>query len=231
MNNKGLLNVDTNVDPIYQKYLNNYAGMTNEQQKIFDDYFRTEQKNGCGKIGGMSKGGMSKTGYLDLVVKKGEKFVTFDKVLSKLGVDEDEVNEIPPYSFGGFDYYGKEIIQGKLGFTNKYQITWLLFSDTQVYLYSFTFDMLSGTTRESCEEYFYKDVTNITTTQNQREIIVYTNSGCGGAKTTSKSIEIYNTFKIIVPGDTLECGVVELDDNLLNKIQATKAKIREKKNQ
>jgi len=139
------------------------------------------------------------------------------KALGKIGLDEDQLKEIPPVYFHGFHYkddanyrIGKD---GRLR-SSKYSATWLFFSSTQVYMYQYIFDLTEDSKKEKTEEYFYKDITNFST--NTETIDVY------GKK------KEYNEFALVVPGDKFYCsmsGVPDADQ----AISAMKQKLREKK--
>ena len=136
--------------------------------------------------------------------------------INKIGLDEDELQEIAPIYFHGYEHDGARWRIGKDGRlrTSKYSATWLFFSGTQVYAYQYILDMASNDKKERTEEYFYKDVTNFSTTT---ETV-----GEGNQKR-----EI-NEFAIIVPGDRFKCSISGVPD-ADRSISAMKQKLREKK--
>ena len=113
--------------------LNQYkAGKTAEQQRVID-YFCKEE--GC-----MSKN-MSDDEYSQMVIKKRDSLNLRAKALSKIGLDEDEVNEIPPALFEGYVFknaFAKKRANGNW-VSSAYQVAWLFFSSTQIYVYRYTF--------------------------------------------------------------------------------------------
>ena len=137
--------------------LNQYkAGKTAEQQRVID-YFCKEE--GC-----MSKN-MSDDEYSQMVIKKRDSLNLRAKALSKIGLDEDEVNEIPPALFEGYVFknaFAKKRANGNW-VSSAYQVAWLFFSSTQIYVYRYTFNMDEDKKQESTDEFFYKDVTSFST--------------------------------------------------------------------
>lgn len=149
------------------------------------------------------------------------------KALNKIGIDEDQLKEISPVFFEGYAsenaFIGKD---NKLRST-KYDTAWLFFSDTQVYMYSCKFDLTSDEKHESTEEYFYKDITNFSTSAETIEAIK-TKNGCFNRKEELVKRE-YSDFGLIVPGDKFRCSTSNVKD-LDRSINAMKQKLREKKN-
>jgi len=154
------------------------------------------------------------------------------KALNKLGVDESEVNEIEPVHFEGYRFDGNVFVKrGKDGIwrSSAYQLTWLFFSSSQVYVWQNTFNMDEGGKKERTEEYFYKDITNFSATSETDELETVVPGGCmGGAKVTRVQVH-NNEFKLTVPGDKLSCSMVQ-NEYTERAIQGMKAKLREKKN-
>jgi hypothetical protein len=151
-----------------------------------------------------------------------------DKALGKIGLDESEVNEIEPVNFEGW-LYGKNVGWAKYGTDNNprssaYQVTWLFFSSTQVYIYKQTFNFDKDDKKVSTEEYFYKDITNFSTITDTVEQSFWNNN--------LKRYEVKNVdsndFAITVPGDKFYCSM-EQNDYTERAIQGMKAKLREKK--
>lgn len=89
-----------------------------------------------------------------------------EKALAKLGIDEDEVKEIAPITFGGYKYSGIDYIKlgaDNLWRTNKYEAAILFFSEHEVHWYSYVFDTTKAQATESTEVYFYKDIVSAST--------------------------------------------------------------------
>lgn len=190
------------------------AGKTQEQQAVIKYFFGM----GTGCCGGP----MSDDEYREIVSKTRGADDYKQRALSKVGVDEDMVQEIPPVTFEGFSpyvcYAKKDEKTGKW-LTSKYEITWLFFGEEQVYLYSYAFSLDDGSKKEETNEYFYKDITSFSTALDTTET------------TTKKGKETCetNVFRMVVPGDKFICSMEATPDNG-SSIAAMKQKLREKKN-
>ncbi len=173
--------------------------------------------------------GMKDDGYEELVKTKLNSLNLKQKALGKIGLDEDQVNEINPIFLHGYNYDKKGVLS-KVGSDGRsrssvYDTTWLLFSDTHVYMYAHTFDMCSGSKWEKTEEYFYKDITNFSTATDSIEVTKFT--GC--KKETVKKIMVeFSRFALVVPGDKFFCSTSGVPD-AEQSVSAMKQKLREKK--
>lgn len=156
------------------------------------------------------------------------KLNTKQRALNKIGLDEDQLREIDPVFFEGYSsenaFVGKD---DKLRST-KYETAWLFFSDTQVYMYSYKMDMMSDDKKESTEEYFYKDITNFSTSAETIEAFK-TKTGCFGSSEKEKVNREFSNFGLIVPGDKFRCSTSNVK-KLDQSVNAMKQKLREKKN-
>jgi hypothetical protein len=199
-------------------------GRSPEQQKVIKYFMAPE---GC-----FSKN-ISDEEYDQLVQSKYAGLNLKQRALDKTGVDESQVNEISPCEFRHW-HFDKNTLQkrGKDGRfrSSAYQVTWLLFSDKQVYVYQYTFNMNEDGKKERTEEYFYKDITNFSTSSESEEK-EYWEAGKGCLNkvptVTRKNID-HDVFYLIVPGDKFGCDIASVEDSS-NVIQAMKAKLREKK--
>ena len=201
-----------------------------EQQKIFD-YLTKEP--GCGCFGHR----MTDEEFAKLVESKIEALKLKEKALSKIGLDIDEVNEINPVNFVDFvldDAYVKKTAFGDY-VSNYVQSTWIFFSATQVYLYTYTLWLDRDKKKEDTLEYFYRDITAMSTSSKEsktKSVLTYKKSGClGGKKVSLANTEIIETtkFQLIVPGDKLWISMKSSEQNEAS-VQAMKQKLREKKN-
>ena len=165
--------------------------------------------------------------YGEMVMAKLNGLNLKQKAIGKIGLDEDQLREIPPVFLHGYncgkDTYVRVGKDGRLRST-KYDATWLFFSSTQVYMYSYTLDMISDSKKESTEEYFYKDIVNFSTSTETIEAIEL--KGCSGQphKTTTE----YNQFALVVPGDKFYCSISGVP-NADESVSGMKQKLREKK--
>lgn len=159
--------------------------------------------------------------YLDMVRRKRDSMNFKRKALNKIGLDEEEVSEIPPAMFEGFVFknaYAKQNAAGKW-VSSAYQVSWIFFSSTQVYLYSCTFNMDEDKKNERTDEFFYKDVTSFSTISDSD--IAH---GLGG-----NTFEVTSEqFAMVVPGDKLFMAMGDIQ-NADAIIQGMKQKLREKK--
>lgn len=193
--------------------LNQYkAGKTHDQQTVID-YF-------CKQEGCLSKN-ITDEEYSQMVIAKRDSLNLRAKALGKIGLDEEEVSEIPPAVFEGYVFknaFAKRRADGKW-VSSAYQVAWLFFSSTQIYVYRYTFNMDEDKKQESTDEFFYKDVTSFSTSTETE-----TAHGLGDDKFEVET----NKFKMVVPGDKI---FVSMDgvDNSEDIIQAMKQKLREKK--
>lgn len=196
--------------------LKNYCrGKSAEQVKVIE-YF-------CKQEGCLSKN-MSDDEYSQMVIRKRDSLNLRQKALNKIGLDEDEVSEIPPAVFEGYVFknaFAKKRANGNW-VSSAYQVSWLFFSATEVYIYQYTINMDEDKKSESTEEYFYRDVTSFNTrteTENAKDI--------HGNKIEVES----NKFAIIVPGATLCVALDDTNGDFEAAIQSMKQKLREKKMQ
>ncbi len=146
-----------------------------------------------------------------------------ERALRKLGIDEDEVNEIAPIIFDGFDYDSYDYI--KLGAdnfyrTNTYKCFVFLFSANEVHLYTYSFNLTSDRQIERTDTFFYKDIVSVTTST------VGTSISVGNGESSQfdrESFELRTTG-----GNTLSCSVRNVDD-AQRSIKGMRALLKEKK--
>lgn len=147
------------------------------------------------------------------------------QAINKIGLDESEIREIEPVHFEGYVYDTNSLYkkgQDGIDRSSKYQVTWIFFNANQLYLYQNTFNMAEDGKKERTEEYFYRDITNFSTTTETEEVVV------GGNK--EARIKIDSTkFSIVVPGDKLLCSM-EQSEYTENSIKGMRSMLRDKKN-
>jgi hypothetical protein len=201
-------------------------GRTEEQKNALKYFY---QYKGCifGHL-------MTDQEYEQMVVKMINSTDWKKKALAKIGMEEEDVQEVRPIHFEGFDYtpkhslslYGKDMKWR----SSHYQISWVFCSATQVYVWQYTFSTIDDTKKERTEEYFYKDITNFSTVTETIEKEVPIKTSCKGeVEFGLKNVED-KQFSIIVPGDRLNCQMEDEDDTVEASIRGLKAKLREKKN-
>ena len=191
-----------------------YEGKTPEQKEVIR-YFLVD---GC------LRKKMSDAEYDAFVQKRVPELK--QRGMDKIGLDEDQLKEIEPVHFEGYvfdkDSYAKKG-EDKLWRSSKYQVSWLFFSDTQVYLYQKTMSFDEKNDKERTEEYFYKDITNFSTVSESTEVKVEGKNG----KNEIQQVDT-TQFKLVVPGDSFFCAM-DQNDYTEGAVQGMKAKLREKK--
>lgn len=189
-------------------------GKTGTQKKVIK-YFL-----GSGCINALF--GMKDEAYSEIVRSMAEGNGLKQTALKKLGIDEDQVKEIPPVYFEGYVFDKAYAKRGNDGIwrSSKYQMTWLFFSSDQVYIHSYTFNTDEDSKSSKSEEYFYKDVTNFSSSSDTTE----TRPDASGKKRTVES----HLFSMVVPGEKFTCSMQGTQENEA-VIQAMKQKLREKK--
>lgn len=202
-------------------------GRTPEQKKVIK-YFYGE--GGC--LSFLSPG-LKDADYDALLAEKVKSMDFKRKALNKIGLDESEVSEIEPVHFEEFAFDTPNSL-AKLGKDNKwrstsYQISWIFFSSTQIFVYQYTLNMNDDSKKESTEEYFYKDITNFSTANDSVEKEVALKTSCKGEVTYGRKNIDTDRFAIIVPGDKFYCAMTASEYSE-STIQGMKAKLREKKN-
>jgi hypothetical protein len=194
-------------------------GRPQQQQDVIKYFF--------GKGGFLTKR-ITDADYDNLVASTIKQSDFKQKALAKIGLDESQVSEIEPVHFEGWTF-GKNVDWAKQGTDNKYrssayQITWLFFSSSQVYIYRNTIHFSKDDKKVSTEEYFYKDITNFSTVTDTVEQQFWNSNE---KKYYVKNVDS-NDFAITVPGDKFYCSM-EQNDYTERAIQGMKAKLREKK--
>lgn len=150
------------------------------------------------------------------------------KAMDKIGLDESQLKEIDPVYFADYLFDGKKTF-AKRGADGKwrssaFQISWLFFSSSQVYLYQYIFNMDEDGKNEITEEYFYKDITSFSTSTDTVETPYWDPKK---KKMMLENVDS-NRFKLVVPGQSFYCPM-EQNEETERAIQAMKAKLREKK--
>ena len=207
------------------KELKNRSKGRNENQKKALRYFLVDD-SGC--LGFLKK--TVKDEEYDALVKSVlNSFNSKQKAMAKIGLDESELKEIDPVHFAGY-VFGDNNSFTKRGKDNlyrssKYEICWLFFSSTQVNCYKFAFNLDEDGKKETTEEYFYKDITNFSTSSDTVETPYW---DFKQNKTILENVDS-NRFQLTVSGDKFYASLVQ-NEYTERAIQAMKAKLREKKN-
>lgn len=201
-------------------------GKNSEQQAIIKFFY--------GSGGGCTGSGMTVEQYQEKVRARRATLDDKAMALRKLGIDEEEVQEIEPVTFEGYVFNDKVDNLVARATTNtwvssEYMITWLFFGEKELFIYQYSFNMTSDSKRENTMQYFYQDVTNFTASSETYQKIVSEPSGCMGSPTYMTASVNADEFKIVVPGDTLRCSMTPTDDTD-SAIRGMRNKLREMKN-
>jgi len=199
-------------------------GRTPDQQKVIKYFFGS---------GGCFKKGLSDAEYDSMVMAKAKSIDFKQKALDKIGLDESQVNEVAPLHLESYLFDdGKNIYfrRGKdlVWRSSQYQVSWIFSSSSQVYVYQYTFNMDEDGKKEGTEEYFYKDITNFSTSSDTIEKTVPGKTSCTGKTSYIRTKVDSNRFTLTVSGDKFYCAMKQ-NDYTEKAIQAIKAKLREKK--
>ena len=220
-----------------------------EHQRIIQ-YFAIGEGDGCLK---RPTHGITDDSYDRMVMDKVNGLGLKHKAIEQIGLDIDQLKEIPPIFLHGYSFESIEVggpnanalvnklagnisptysrfgSDGRLR-TSKYDATWLFFIDAQIYMYKYTMDMASDSMKETIREYFYKDITNFSTefqsvSPPQQSGLQAQVSGClfGPPK-----IRESNVFLLVVPNDMFACSISGVAD-AERSIFAMKQLMREKK--
>ncbi len=203
-------------------------GKTAEQKKVID-FFASGGKGGC------LSGTMDLQAYLQAVDRRVNSIDFRTLAMQKIGIDESQINEIAPICLTNFrfddDCYS---VIGTLkhdnhvyAVSNQYSVSWLFFSNTQMYVYTYIFDMLSNNIWEFCREFFYTDITCFRTLHRVIERIEA--KGCLRAKPVHTDYDV-DTLCITVPGEDYSISIKNSPE-CINSIYAARAFVREKKYQ
>ena len=203
-------------------------GKSKEQKKIIDFFYKEDAC--CGLIKGSP---IKFDEYINMVQAKCDSFNHKARAMDMIGLDESQIEEIPPIVFSSFVYSGKDVelkVDDGDVVSTHYSVTWIFFSATQMYTYKLTFSMISDDVDEETNDFFYTDVTNFSTGHKLVEKIDF-GKGCGclpGGADATKNNYTVDSLEIIVPGASYSFSLRN-NGNVARSIQAAKAMIREKK--
>lgn len=204
-------------DNAYQRAI---SGKNEEQRKVISYLFgKPITAGGCFS----SDTFLSDDEFLQIVRSKRDALDLKKKAINKIGLDEDELAEMPPVCFEGFtfkDAWAKKNNKGAY-VSSCYQVSWIFFSSEQVYLYQYVIYLDEDKKKESTEEYFYSDVTSFATRTETES--AKNNEG-------EKFDVETNKFAMIVPGATLTVALEDTSGDFEEAIRRMKYKLREKKN-
>ncbi len=193
-------------------------GKSEDQKKVIKYLY-----GGC-----LTFGKLTDSDYDQLVLSVMNGLNLKKKALDKIGLDEDELKEIEPVFFQGYSKENTFVGKDDRLRSTWYETAWLFFSDTQVYMYKYCWDMTSDSKKENSEEYFYKDITNFTTASETVEAFRIKTGCTGKEKSREKVNREFSMFGLVVPGDKFYCSTSNVP-NADASVNAMKQKLREKK--
>ena len=205
------------LDVAYRMAIN---GKKEEQRKVISYLFdKPVTEGGCFDNDKF----MTDEEFMQIVKEKRDSLDLYNRAIKKIGLDEDELAEMPPVCFEGFIFdkvWAKKTKSGDY-VSSSYQVSWIFFSSDQIYLYQYIIYLDEDKKKESTEEYFYTDVTSFAT---RTETETAKNGGQDYEVETSK-------FVMVVPGATLSVAVEDSAGDFEEAVRRMKHKLREKKNQ
>ena len=197
-------------------------GKTPEQQRVIK-YF---EDSGCFA----SLTGMKDEEYDSLLQKKINDLNPKKRALQRIGLDDDQLKEIPPVNLYGYHYgdeaHSKRGSDGRSR-SSKYDVAWLFFSDTQVYLYTYVLDMAGDSKIERAEEFFYKDVVSFSTYSESTKVNV--SGGCMGGGDQQATVEWESFQMSVTSGEKFRVSTTGVA-GAEKSVSGMKQKLREKKN-
>ena len=210
-------------------------GKTIDQQNAID--FFLLDNSGCGCTGCGSNGSKMTMGeYQQLVSNRLYNLNLKQKAMDKIGLDESEIQEIPPIPLSSYVFdegdEGDDVwikVIGEEAVSSRFSVSWIFFSATQLYAYTYTFDMVSDNTWEKTQDFFYQDITCFTTAHKVVEQIDYSIVGCiKKGENAVKNNYVVDSLSIVLPGTSFSFSMRN-SDSLEQSLQAAKAMLRERK--
>jgi len=140
-------------------------GRTSEQKKVIK-YF-----NSTGLLGAIFR--ISNAAFDEIMNNKVSECRSWinARALNVHGMDADEVREISPVLVEDYSFSSRcfKMFRDLTYRASGYQLSYLMFSEKQLYAYSYTFDLTCADTTERTREYFYEDITNVDVTHEKIE--------------------------------------------------------------
>ena len=148
-----------------------------------------------------------------------------EKATNALGIDIEQCKVIDPVIMSG-DAYANNFTQFKYhagdDFTSNHRFLVLLFSETQVFYYDYTFSLISDEKKTTSGEFFYRDVVAFKIDSKTIELELNVNN----AKQLHKASK--TTFSLMTTGGNAFETPINKEDEA--KIQGMRQLLREKKN-
>lgn len=203
-------------------------GKSIEQQNAIDFFMLDTSGCGCGS----KSPKMTMGEYQQLVSNRLYNLNLKQKAMDKIGLDESEIQEIPPIVLSGYVFEGDDVmvnVVDGVAVSSRFSVSWIFFSATQLYAYTYTFETISDNTWEKTQDFFYQDITCFTTVQKVVEKIDYSIVGCiKKGENAVKNNYVVDILEIIVPGTSFSFAMRN-NPTLEESLQAAKAMLRERK--
>ena len=208
------------------------------EQKLIIDYF-TSGLAGCFS-GGKIFSGIKMTDYEQKVSKRLGALNLKKRAIEQIGLDESEINEISPIALGGYvwdDFNERDLddvvlvrTENNHAVSSRFSVTWIFFSQTQMYCYEYIFDMISDRIWERTMDFFYQDITCFILNKNLVQRVTDKGSkGCLSNKSNRESSSYYvDRLEIVVPGGSYSFSMRN-NAKLAESLHAAKAMVRERK--
>ena len=149
-----------------------------------------------------------------------------ERALSKLGLSIEQVMEIEPVCFMGYNLKDSLLATERedIWVGSSYQVSWLFFSERQVFFYQYDFSSIDNEEREFTEEYFYKDIISFSTNIERTEVHGFTPQG--NPKTEIVSQE---SFQLKTAAGNMDCSLRKNDPIAEKRIKEMRELLRKKK--
>ncbi len=204
-------------------------GKTDDQKYVIDFFNPIIETSGKASSGTK----MKMAEYQKIVSNRLYEMNLRDKAIEKIGLDESEVQEIPPIILSGyvFDSSNEDImvrvVYGE-AVSSRFSVSWIFFSAMQLYAYTYTFDTISDCTWEQTQDFFYQDITCFKTTQRVVEVLEFYKPGRFAKEIVERNNYITDELEITVPGESISFSLRN-NDTIEESLQAAKAMMRERK--
>lgn len=169
---------------------------------------------------------------LEMKIKK---TCSLERALDKLGITESSLTIAEPVLLKGYDYdramtyvneYGGEstcirevyFTDSSKWVSDAYQIAYVVFTERQLFLYTCSFSSITDNVRETTREFFYKDVTSVSTNPITFEFRK------GGKDVVFET----EAFCVVVPGAQIKAAI-NGTKNSEEVVNGMKALLRKKK--
>lgn len=197
-------------------------GKTPDEKKVIDYFLR---HGFARKLAGV----MSDSDYITMVQTRANSMNLRQKAVEQTGLDEDEISEIKPINLVGYEFgkqsWARRTDDDTQTVSSRYELTWILFSESQMHMYKYSFDMDQNWHNTETEEFFYQDVTSVSTATSS-ESARFAEKGGEREETVDTT-----QFRVIVPGDKMYFAMNGTDLSTANEsVKAMKQMLREKKN-